>query len=211
MTGLRRKFVNGESAQMKRRQAKREWLEERVVYDGADCLIWPFSTLDGYGNLGIDGQQHYAHRYMCELVNGPAPSPDHQAAHSCGNGGKGCVHPRHITWKTRSENARDRVLHGRGATGKGGLLTPEIADQIKALRGIKTQREIAQMFGTTRQNVGDIQRGRTWTNPYKGTTRSGRRYAASVTINGTYTRIGVFDTREEAAAAYRAKLAELRS
>src|SRR4051812_5100930 len=88
------------------------WLREHALYCGDDCLIWPFSRARGYGNFGYLGKNIYAHRFMCELIHGPAPTPDHHAAHSCGNGHKACVNPMHITWKTSSENMRDKELHG---------------------------------------------------------------------------------------------------
>lgn len=59
------------------------WIFEHVNYQGADCLIWPFSKIDtGYGQLGYLGKIHKAHRFMCEQVNGPPPSPTLEAAHT---------------------------------------------------------------------------------------------------------------------------------
>lgn len=89
------------------------WLEtEARNYEGDECLQWPFATAGhGYGQVKI-GKTHYgAHRIVCEWENGPPPTPEHEAAHSCGNGHKGCVNRRHLSWKTRKENAEDRTLH----------------------------------------------------------------------------------------------------
>src|SRR3972149_10759839 len=89
------------------------FLLKQIGLEDGPCLIWPFSTNGtGYGRLGVDGKGYYAHRYMCELVNGPPPTPDHEASHDCGNGHLGCVHPRHLEWKTASENHLDRRRHG---------------------------------------------------------------------------------------------------
>lgn len=94
------------------------WLLDHVEYPEKGCLIWPFARDGkGYGSLGKKG----AHRRMCEIVNGPAPTPKHHAAHSCGNGHLGCVHPRHVRWATCSENQMDRFLHGTATNQHGPL------------------------------------------------------------------------------------------
>src|SRR3569833_517171 len=100
------------------------WLREHVNYDGPECLIWPW-TRDGQGRgaVGIDGKLLRAHRVMCELVHGPAPTQEHHAAHSCGNGHNACVHPMHLSWKTKEENAQDRVQDGRNGGNPNGCTT----------------------------------------------------------------------------------------
>lgn len=128
------------------------WLLANVGYQGDDCLTWPFARnrQKGYGMLGYLGKSRYAHRTMCELAHGPAPSSKHQATHSCGQGHEGCVHPRHLAWKTNSANQLERRGHGRNDETKCGnrtYLTPHQVLQIRQLRGIKTQREIASMLG----------------------------------------------------------------
>lgn len=146
-----------------------QWLKDRAAYSGDKCLIWPFSTTRGYGRFGHNGKGHYAHRYMCALMHGNAPTPDHQAAHSCGNGHKGCVHPQHLSWKTQSENQLDRRQHGttrRNIRGRPGSLTLAQVEQIRALASTKTQDEIAAMFDTVRGNVQLILAGKTKTRVY---------------------------------------------
>lgn len=129
------------------------WLREHVNYVGADCLIWPFhrNSQKGYGDLGYNGRQLYAHRLMCELVHGPAPADRPQAAHSCGNGHLGCVNPLHLSWKSNSENQLDRQTHGtREPTNTGWgrtKLTVAQIQEIRALRGIETQVNLAKRFG----------------------------------------------------------------
>jgi hypothetical protein len=189
-----------------------KWLREHVDYDGADCLIWPFSTVDGYGNFGLNGEMLYAHRYMCELVNGQPPSPTHHAAHECGNGPGGCVHPRHVNWKTPSENAQDRNTQLANWTGKQGVLSPDNIAEIRAARGVVTQAELAKKFKVSRGHIGAVMRGeKGWKNPLKGGLKFNDRYTARIGVgNGKSEYLGVFDTREEAAAAYRARFVELK-
>lgn len=148
-----------------------QWIRDHVAYAHDDwCLIWPFSTIRGYGNFVYLQKRYYAHRFMCELVHGAPPSPKHQAAHSCGSGHIGCVNPRHLSWKTQSENQLDCRDHGTQTKHNGGnrgRLTMEIADEIRSLKGIKTQWEIAGEYKVSESTVSDIWLGRTWTRPSK--------------------------------------------
>ena len=140
-----------------------KFLHDHVFYAGDACLIWPFSTMPtGYGSLGYLGRVHYAHRFMCELVHGPAPTPKHYASHHCGNGHKGCVHPRHLAWKTPYDNAIDRLKHGNNQ--KAGRvrdkLTTEQASEIHALKGVMTQYELAALYKVSRETISSIHTGR---------------------------------------------------
>lgn len=135
-----------------------KWLRDHVTYAGDGCLTFPFSRsrFKGYGSFGYLGTQHYAHRFMCELAHGPAPTPEHQASHLCGMGHEGCVHPFHLAWKTNSENQRDRRTHGtaRKRDGIKRKLTPEQIAEIRRLKGQVTQYDLAQRFGV---KVGTIE------------------------------------------------------
>lgn len=79
-----------------------QWLREHASHTGLNCLAYPFfrNQWTGYAQFGFEGKMLYAHRFMCELKNGPAPSDKHHAAHTCGNGHMGCVNPMHLAWKT---------------------------------------------------------------------------------------------------------------
>lgn len=78
-----------------RRNVIGPWMEAHKDYDKNGCLIWPFArNPDGRAMGG--GRYAIAARNMCELVNGSPPFPEAEAAHSCGKGHLGCIHPRHI-------------------------------------------------------------------------------------------------------------------
>jgi hypothetical protein len=96
------------------------WLREvAFCYEGDECLIWPFGRITaGYGNLYFGGEWGYAHRRVCEEVNGPATTPKHEAAHSCGKGHEGCVTKKHLRWATHAENMADMLEHGTSNLGK---------------------------------------------------------------------------------------------
>jgi len=131
-----------------------KWLDAHSRYRGDECQIWPFSSLRGYGNLTVAGEHTYAHVVMCELVNGPAPSPDYDAAHSCGRGRFSCATPKHLSWKTRSQNQLDKREHG--GMYRGGR-TKKVSDDdvrvIRILSGIWTHDGLAVLFGCSRQNI----------------------------------------------------------
>lgn len=127
------------------------WLADRAGFQGDECLSWPFARIRqrGYGILGHEGKHHYAHRLMCEMVNGPAPDDRPQASHSCGNGHLGCVNPRHLSWKSNAENQLDRRVHGTFKKNPNRMTAEGIA-QARTLKGQKTIEEIAQMFRVKR-------------------------------------------------------------
>lgn len=89
------------------------WLYGHVEHEDIQCLLWPFSRDgNGYGGIFHNGRDDRAHAVMCSLVNGPRPSRKHHAAHSCGRGHDGCVHPKHLRWATPTENVADKIIHG---------------------------------------------------------------------------------------------------
>jgi hypothetical protein len=136
------------------------WMLDHAGYQHDYCLIWPFArdARVGRGMFGYNGRYFWAHRFMCEMVNGPAPTDKPQAAHSCGNGHKGCVNPRHLAWSSNSNNQIDRYRRdGRvnpNANGKRGLFTAEQIAAIRSGYGEKTQMQLAEMYGCS---LGTIQ------------------------------------------------------
>jgi len=135
--------------------AAEQWLDDHKGYQHDYCLIWPFARESrvGRGIIGSNGsgRSQWAHRVMCEMVNGPPPTPKHQAAHTCGNGDQGCVNPNHLKWRTNSENQLERYrVHGRGnpnANGFKGRFTPEQITRMRSQYGEFTQVKLAEMYG----------------------------------------------------------------
>jgi len=144
------------------------FLRAHIDFDGPDCLIWPFGKdQDGYGRFGFNGEHFKSHRWMCEAVKGPPPSAAHYAAHDCGNGHLGCVHPKHLDWKTHAENTADMVRHGTTRSEKGGNRSKRKLDRdqvayIRAAKGEKTAAELSKIFGISYRQVTKIQQGISW-------------------------------------------------
>lgn len=140
-----------------------QWIRDHVSYGGEDCLAWPFGRKpDGYPNVvNFDGLVTPAIRIMCTLANGDPPTPQHQAAHSCGRGREGCISPRHIRWATPVQNAEDRMKHGTQTRGRA-KLEPEVVQAIYAKKGTALQTEVARELGVTNQDVWRIWNGISW-------------------------------------------------
>lgn len=91
-------------------QARRYLIDVVFNFDIDECLTWPFvRNRQGYGRVSVDGRMQIVSRIVCEHENGPPPTPDHHAAHSCHRGHLGCVAKRHLAWKTASQNYADKV------------------------------------------------------------------------------------------------------
>lgn len=131
-----------------------------VAHKGDECLIWPYGRGDdGYGTLWENGHRHRVHRYACRRVHGAPPTPNHEAAHSCGNGHLGCCSPNHLRWATSKENNADKIGHGTVNLGlRNGMakLSDDDVREIRRLANGKTHREIAGMFNVRRQSITDI-------------------------------------------------------
>lgn len=125
-----------------------KWLMDHISYPHDYCLIWPFSrdSRVGRGRISHNGCMYWAHRLMCELAHGKPPTRQHQAAHNCGKGHKGCVNPRHLSWKTNSENQLDRAVHGTVLRSFKQKFTPEKVAELRSLRGEMTQMALAERF-----------------------------------------------------------------
>lgn len=137
-----------------------------LTYRGDECLQWPYArNSKGYPMLNIEGRDRLLARILCEDANGIAPTSQHEAAHSCGKGHEGCLTPSHLSWKTPTENAADRVAHGTETAGeKHGMskLTEADVRQIHSLNGKVSQRTLAAQFGVSQGQIHRILSGKAW-------------------------------------------------
>lgn len=143
------------------------FLRENVGYSGADCLAWPFGKFTGgYGMLEVNYKVWQAHRLMCTMAHGEPPSPNLEAAHSCGNGHLGCVSPRHLRWATHAENMADKIAHGTSnrstRNGQSVLTEEDVIAIVERRRAGATFKDIGVEFGVHAQTVSSIVSGRQW-------------------------------------------------
>lgn len=146
--------------------ARKRWIEQHANHIGIECLNWPFSRNEnGYGQFKVAGQSTLASRVMCEAAHGAPPSPTHQAAHSCGNGARGCMNPQHLRWATRVENEADKVEHGTLPRGERQGNSKLTADDVRAIRQqaeTATHGVVAKRFGVARSQISRIVNGDQW-------------------------------------------------
>ena len=142
-------------------QEKLEFLEHIALRRPTwECCIWPFNLSRGYGAFD---EKRAAHRYVCELTHGPAPSSNHDAAHTCGI--PSCVNPLHIVWKTKKANCADKLVHdthSRGERGHGSKLTNEQAAEIRRRSSGMSDRALAREYGVSHAAIWLIRHGKTY-------------------------------------------------
>jgi HNH endonuclease len=76
-----------------------------VMYDGPECLEWPYGKSEGYGMLWFNGQKIGAH--VLVLGAWDAQPPNTEVCHNCDN--RGCINPLHMRWGTRQDNVNDMM------------------------------------------------------------------------------------------------------
>lgn len=147
-----------------RNGALMEFLHGVVAADTDECIAWPFrSNTKGYGVAEYGGVITLASRIVCILAHGNPPSDTHQSAHSCGNGRRGCVNPKHLSWKTPGENASDKLLHGTILQGQGQPGAKLSAAQVKAIRGSGSRTtDLATEYGVSRALIYKIKNRLAW-------------------------------------------------
>lgn len=146
--------------------APRAFMEKALAYDGDECLIWPyaFSTRP---TISIKHKNYLVTRIVCEESYGAAPTPKHQAAHSCKNRDERCITPRHLRWATKKENEADKIRHGTkifGAKVHNAVLTDEdaIAIRKRYAQGGISQRALGRLFGVSQYPIRRIVTGKGW-------------------------------------------------
>lgn len=142
-----------------------EWLMSHVDYAGDDCLIWPYARdLNGYGKVHAYGKGALVSRVMCQAVHGPAPEGKPEAAHTCGKGHLGCFNPKHLVWKSRADNIRDRAIHGTDNKGERHPAASLSETAIVAIRSRTTERgiDLAKEFGVCPSTITKIRKNKRW-------------------------------------------------
>jgi hypothetical protein len=142
----------------------RTFLRMALTYEGDDCLLWPFSVdTRGYPHVYAGNRKmRTVNRILCEARHGPPPG-QREAAHECGN--RRCVNKMHLTWKTKKENAADRVRHGTTCRGERCALAKLTEKQVLDIRSLAKSvqlKDIAKHYGVDPSTIGQIVKRRRW-------------------------------------------------
>jgi hypothetical protein len=152
-----------------------QFFRAALVYEGDDCLLWPYGTGAGrpgikYPQMSVGGVRCSVHHKVCEHAHGLRPSMKHGALHSCGV--SLCVAKRHLYWGTQKDNVADAKRHGtfvavvdtgKRARGIDHQNTKLTIEQVREIRTLKlSQRKIAARYGVSRGAIMSIQYGRSW-------------------------------------------------
>lgn len=144
--------------------AKRFW--SKVDIRGSDeCWDWQAGGHAGYGTFMHDRKQEYVHRIAWMIVNDQRVPDGLVVRHKCDN--RRCCNPTHLELGTQVDNMRDMVERGRSARGSKAtsavLDEDDVVEILRLLSGKRMQKEIAAMFGVSRETINAIATGRTWT------------------------------------------------
>lgn len=110
----------------------------------------------------------YIHRLVCQLFNGPAPSPEHEVAHN--DGDRTNCRADNLRWATRYENMQDKRSHGTQPMGEKIWLAKLTDAQVELiLSSPLSNRKIAEAMGVNASTIYAIRSGQTWKHiPRKG-------------------------------------------
>lgn len=164
---------------------KYEILQQLIAIDTDECIIWPHAkNVKGYGSVKVNGKDRGAHIIALELTT---PRPPGKVCAIHGNYVEGdklhaahgechnplCINPRHLSWKTNSENQADKKRDGTDPVGErnGNCSIPEdIVEAIKSEYKGKQHRyrpktgpttyELADKYGCSQRQVRNIVNGK---------------------------------------------------
>lgn len=126
------------------------------------CRLWRGSSKLGYGEVRYRGTLLSVHRLTYDLSN-EVPLGDRVGRHTCDT--PACIEPTHTIPGTHADNVRDKMERGRQPTGETHGRHKFTLAQVLAMRAdLRTCREIAADYGTTKNHVQRIKSRKVWKN-----------------------------------------------
>lgn len=136
-----------------------EWVE---IADTDECIEFPGSRVDGYGNFRFQDRIYKAHIASYLVHVGEIPE-GLLVRHSCDN--RPCVNPRHLSIGTHEDNKRDSMERGRhthGSRAKTSVLSESDVILLRTVDADIPAGEAAKKYGITVGHVSNVRRGRVW-------------------------------------------------
>lgn len=124
--------------------------------DRVKCWEWQGAIDKGRPYIVIKGKKYLAYRVVFDVMNEEVLQDNEVVRHSCDN--SICCNPMHLKRGTQQENMNDMTERERH-----GLPHHSVKNIKRLLReGKQTHREIANLYGTTRENITAINTGRSY-------------------------------------------------
>ena len=129
------------------------------------CLEWTGKPdRNGYGRLGFDGGELYAHRTAFELYSQVKIPRGMQVRHKCDN--RRCVNPAHLELGTMQDNMMDKMSRQRQSKGEthnsAKLKEGDILRVRSLLKEGIAQKVIAKEYGVDQSLISLISSGKIW-------------------------------------------------
>ena len=159
-------MIHGMTNQYQEKEDPRDRFERKVDRSlGEDaCHIWTAGTFNtGYGSFSENQRDYVAPRWIYQYEHNIELPKNIFIRHTCDN--PLCVNLKHLTTGTQKQNMEDKVERKRQAKGENhgnSKISEETAKTIKSLRGVKTQKAIADEFGVSYSLVQKIHQGAIW-------------------------------------------------
>lgn len=133
-----------------------------VVDPKTGCCIWTGGIgRGGYGLIWYDGKMVYVHRLAYEQHTGQKIPEGECVLHKCDN--PPCCNPDHLRLGTNKDNSEDMVKKRRQARGEKNSKAKLIKKQVIEIRASpKSQTQLAEEYGVSRQLIGMIKRCEVW-------------------------------------------------
>jgi hypothetical protein len=119
------------------------------------CWEWKggLNEKDGRPYFTVNGKRRAAYLIVLELHSGIKKQKNAMAIHSCDN--PVCCNPFHLRWGTHQDNMNDMKERDRH-----GLPKIVVRAILRLRAGGKTQSEIAELYGVSREAISAIDTGR---------------------------------------------------
>lgn len=129
------------------------------------CWLW-LGTIskNGYGNFGVGGKNHGAHRVAYRLTRGAIPDGMY-VLHKCDN--RACVNPDHLVLGTHEDNVADTVAKGRNIRGERHPNARLTVETVLLIRKLCTEQwmsyeQVSKQLGVPLTTIAAVAKGDAW-------------------------------------------------